>query len=428
MSGDLTDSGGIPRDCTRLAAAAAVALLISAARPALAASNFSPYATFGYEHDSNIFLAPSDAADLAPAGITGLGDSILDYKAGLSSEMDFGPDSFTLDGSATRDQYDRFSYLSHYEYLLDANLHWQLTRVVEATFLYDQSRYMPSFTYTLTTALLLDTDRMADVAVRVLVTPEWRLDLTPVVHEVTTPLPGFSDFKLVEKTGVVGIDYLGLGRLTAGLQFTDDIGRYEEIADATRYTQHEFDFTANYRVSGFSTFSANAGYTSRNSEVNPADSVPVPVGLGDVAGYAGIVGKTSGATGSLTYARQITGKTSATLSIFRRVDSYIAGANPEIGTGGTVGLTWKADPKFTLGLTGGFTRDQIKGGLIEAEEAGAFNRTDNTKTAGFEVRYLALSWLTVRPYVSWAKASSSFALGNYSVTIFGIDVTGRLRW
>jgi len=409
----------------RSATVAAAALLAGAAQPALAATFFSPFATLGYEHNSNVFMRPSSAPPFAAQGITALGDTILDYEAGLGSELDFGPDRLTLDASATRDQYDRFSFLNHYEYLFDGDFDWRLGPVVDGTATFEQTRYMAPFTNTFTTSLLLNTDRTASVAVRVLMTPEWRLDLTPQLNEVDTPLPGFPDFKLTETSGAAGLDYLGFGKLTAGVLFTADRGRYEGIAAATRYQQREFDLTANYKVSGFSSLAASAGYTSRNSQVNPADSIPAPAGVGAFAGYAGTVGTTSGATGALTYERQFTGKTSGHISVFRRVESYAAGANPEIGAGGEVGLTWKADPKITVSLTYGLARDQIEGGLIVVNIA---NRTDRTQTAAFDVRYAALSWLTVRPYVNWNKAISTFTLGNYTATIFGVDVTGRLRW
>jgi len=400
------------------------ALLAGKAHPVLAATFFSPFATLGYQHNSNVFMRPSSAPAFTAEGITALGDSILDYQAGLDSELDWGADRLTLGASATRDQYDRFSFLNHYEYRFDGNLHWQLTRVIDGTVMYEQTHYMPPFTDTLTTALLLDTDRTAKLAIRVLMTPEWRLDLTPELHQDSTPVPGFPDFKLRETTGVTGLDYLGFGKLTAGLQFSYDNGRFEGITEATHYQQRELDLTANYKVGGFSTFSGSAGYTSRDSEPDSADSVQAGA-AGTFAGYAGTIGTTSSATGSLSYWRQITGKTSVTLSVFRRVDSYIAGANPEVGTGGTVGVIWQADPKFTLSLDYGLTRDQIKGGLILVN---AVNRTDRTQTTEFEVRYLALSWLTIRPYLDWDKASSTFMLGNYSATIFGVDVTGRLHW
>jgi hypothetical protein len=439
VSGDLRDSGPgrVPgartapgtghtaHDGGRFALLAATVLLVGAAQPALAANVLNPFVTAGYEYDSNVFMRPSSIPAFAAEGITALGDSILDYEVGLNSVLNLGADQLTLEASGTHDQYHRFSFLSHNEYAVDANLRWHLTRIVDGTVTYEQHRYMPPFTYTLTTALLLDTDRTLEVPIHVLVMPEWRLDLTAELDQDTTPVPGFADFKLFDKTGVVGLDYLGFGRLTAGLQFSDGDGRYDGIAAATRYQQREFDLTANYKVSGFSKFTASAGYTNRNSEADPADSVQAPVGADAFAFYAGSVGKTSGATGALSYSRQFTGKTSATLSIFRSVDSYAAGANPELSTGGTVGVTWKADPKFTLAFNYTLTRDQIKGGLIVLNTV---NLADRSQTTEFEVRYLALSWLTLRPYVNWAKATSTFVLGNYSATIVGVDVTGRLQW
>jgi len=413
---------GTPQDCTRFALAAAGALLVAAAQPALAASGFHPCATVGYEHNSNVFMRPSSAPPFAAEGISALGDSTLNYEAGLGSELDWGADRFTLDASAKRDQYDRFSFLNHYEYLVDANLHWLSLGIVDGTLTYDQTHYLAPFTDTFTTALLLDTDRTAKAAVRILVTPQWRLDLTPELHQNDTPVPRFAGFKLHDTTGIAGLDYLGFGKLAAGLQFTYDKGRYEGIAAATRYQQREFDLTAHYKVGGFSTFSASAGYTSRNSEPNPVDSVPAPAGGGIAAGFVGAAGRTSSSTGSLSYERQFTGKTRGTLSLFRRVDSYAGGANPEISTGGAVSVTWQADPKIRVNLDYGLTRDQIRGGLVVLA---AGNRTDKTQTAKLEVHYDALSWLSARPYLTWSKATSTLTLGNYSGWILGVDVTAR---
>lgn len=438
LSGHLTLSGGtrapgaaplevVPGSLSalkRLGMAAALSWVAAAAQPASAATTFSPFASVEYQHNSNVFEIPGLDPAYEAAGITALGDSIENYEAGLNSRLDWGADSLTLIGQATREQFDRFSFLDHTEYRFNADYLWRLGAIVDGNVIYAQRRYMAAFTNTLSTALLLNTDKSAIAAVRVLMTPEWRLDLTPEFHQVDTPVPGFRGFALQEKIGVAGVDYLGFGKLTAGVQFTYDSGRYTGIEDATRYDERSVDLTASYRVSGFSSFNASAGYSSRDSEPNPADSVAAQPGV-PVVGYDGTVGTTSGATGSLTYHRQITGKTSADLKVFRRVDSYVAGANAEIGTGAAFGMSWKADPKITAGLNFGLQRDQIKGGLVVVNTT---NRTDNNKYAQFEVRYAALTWLTIRPYVNWQKATSTFRPGNYSATILGIDVTGRLRW
>lgn len=404
--------------------AAAVLLAITQAPLARAADSFSPFATVAFEHNSNVFMRPSSAPPFAASGITALGDTIEEYGGGLSAELDFGPDKLKLDGKATRDEYDQFSFLDHTEYNFGAHLDWQLGPMVDGTASYVQSRYLTPFTETLSTQLLLETEQTATATVRITVNPLWRIDLTPGLHRLDTPVPGFPGFALRETTGAAELDYLGFGRLTTGLEYEYDQGRYEGIVGATKYDQGDVDLTASYKVSGLSSFSASAGYTRRDSELNVAGSVPAPVGT-TYGGFAGTTGTTSGATGSLSYHRQLTGKTSTDLSIFRSVESYTAGANPEVATGGSVAVNWKADPKFTFNLSYSLARDEIQGGLIVIN---TINRTDRTQTATFGVRYAALSWLAIHPYVDWTRAISNFTLGNYSQTIVGIEVTALLSW
>jgi hypothetical protein len=412
---------------TRAGTASAALLLALVGSPfGCAATSISPFATVGIEHDSNVFMRPSGEPPFLAGGVTGLGDTMQDYEAGVDAELDWGSDRLTLSGTGTRDDYNRFSFLDHTEYRFGGNLDWRLGPIVDGTASYRQDRYMAPFSETFSTELLLDTERTASTTVRVRVSPMWRVDLTPELHQLDSPLPGFPDFTLHETTGTAELDYLGLGRLTAGLQYEYDQGRYADIVGATRYDQRDANLTASYKVSGLSTFSASAGYAVRDTEPNPADNVPSPAGSGIVfGGYTGTIGRTSSGTGSLGYTRQLTGKTSATISFFRRVDSYAAGANPEIATGGSVGADWRADPKFIVHASYSLTHDQVQGGLVIV---GLNNRTDRTQAARIDVRYSALSWLTIRPYLDWNKAVSTFTLGNYSQTIVGIDVTGRLNW
>lgn len=390
---------------------------------ARAATNISPFATVSLEHDSNVFMRPASAPPLEAQGITALGDTIQQYEAGLTSEFDWGAERLRLDGDGTRALYDRFSFLDYSGYRFGGTLDWRASPVIDGSVSYDQHRYIAPFTQTLSTQLLLDTDRTAKATVRVLVTREWRLDLTPEFDQFDTPLPGYPDFRLRENVGTAGIDYLGFGRLTAGLRFHYSQGRYSGIAGATRYDQRESDLTTSYKLGGFSTFSANAGYTVRDTEANPAGDV-ANAGSG-FAGYAGAIGRTSAFTGSLSYRRQLTAKTSAHLSLSRTLGSYAAGANPEVGTGGAVGLDWKADPKFTVAADYSLTREQIQGGLIVA---GVTNRSDYARWGRVSIRYAALSWLAIRPYVIWQRQTSTFLLGNFSSTIVGIDFTSHLRW
>lgn len=411
---------------SKAALGAAILIGCGGAHPARAVPFISPFATAGIERDSNVFMRPTNTPLFVANGITTLADTIETYEGGLDSEFDWGRDTLTLDGDALQENYDRFSFLDHYEYRLAGDLDWHLGPVVETELVYNQSRFMAPFTETLALGLFVDTQRVASAMVRVLVTPKWRVDLTPGLDQIDTPLPGFPDFRRSERTGTAGLDYLGFGRLTAGLQLEYIQGHYSGIVRATRYTQRDADVTASYQLSGLSELDASVGYTRRGTEANPTDSLPAtPANSGYFGGFAGAVGTVSGVNGTLDYKRQITGKTSGTLSLYRHVQSYTGSPNPEISTGGAIGAEWVADAKITVDLDYSLAQNQIQGGLVAANFV---NRTDRVQHAAFDVRYLAISWLTIRPYVNWEHSSSSFTLGNYSATIVGIDVTGRLRW
>lgn len=411
-----------------VAVAASVAMLgCGVAHLAYAAQNIpphiTPFATVTVEHNSNVFMRPSDAPALAAQGITALSDTIQQYEGGVDAEFEWGPETLKLRGRGRRDIYHRFSFLDHTEYHVSGILGWQFGSVVNGTVLLKQSRVMAQFADTLSTQLLLNTERTALATVRVRVTPQWRIDLTPTYYELKTPLPQFPDFRLREDRAVAGLDYLGFGRLTAGLEFGYTQGRYAGIVGATQYDQRGANFTASYKVTGFSAFKGSVGYTWRDTRPNVVDAVPgSAVGAGVFAGYVGTIGKTSSATGSVSYSREITGKTSAYVSLYRRVESYAAGANPEIGTGGSLGVTWRVDPKFRVNLGYSLTQEKIQGGLLIA---GVINREDRIQWARAAVRYAVLSWLRIQPFVIWEKETSTFRLGNYTATIAGLDITAR---
>src|SRR5260370_9678437 len=130
--------------------------------------------------------------------------------------------------------------------------------------------------------------------------------------------------------GISGsLNYLGIRKLTAGLREDFLTGAYHHIVAATKYHQYTTELTANYAITGFSSFEGQLGYTQRhNTLVNSADALAPGVGTG------GVVGTTSGLTGALGFRRQLSVKTSVSLRVFRAVNSYVAGATSYIGTAG----------------------------------------------------------------------------------------------
>ena len=62
------------------------------------------------------------------------------------------------------------------------------------------------------------------------------------------PLPQYPDFHLRETWGSAAVEYLGIAKLTAGLQADYVSGVYSGMADATQYHQDSAEFTAAYSV------------------------------------------------------------------------------------------------------------------------------------------------------------------------------------
>lgn len=385
---------------------------------ASALTDFSPYALVGVEHNTNVFARPSDVPPFASSGNTQLGDTFERYVAGLDAWFAWSREKLSLEASGERFEYGRFDALDHYEHKLDGRFDWHLGSLLDGVFEYTDSRQMQALADTLSDQLELQNDRSATATVRTLVTPRWRIDVAPKWHELDSPLPQYPNFGLREKGAAGSLNYLGINKLTAGVRVEYTDGSYHQIVAATKYHQTTTQATADYAVTGLSSFTGQLGYTTRsNSLVDPAEA---PTGS---AGLGGVVGNTSALTGLLGFRRQLSVKTSLSLSVFREVDSYVAGANSELGTGGDATLTWDPDVKFSIAAHYRHATQSIKGTLAIADFQ---NRTDHSNIADLYVKYHVTRWLTLRPYVSRDQRSSNFKQADYTSVRFGVDLTARL--
>jgi hypothetical protein len=402
-----------------VATASLCAGILLLAPRAWALTDFTPYATVGFEHNSNVFARPGGEPPFPATGNTRLGDTIERYLLGVETWFAWDRNRLTLDAQGQRFQYNSFGQLSHYEHKLDGKFDWHLSALVDGSLEYEDQRQMQSLADTLSDQLEIQHDRTATATVRLHATPSWRIDLQPKWHELDSPLPLYPQFGLREKAAAVSLNYLGINKLTAGLRVEYTDGAYHQIVAATKYHQTTAELTADYAVTGLSSFDGQLGYTRRsNALLNPAEA---PTGS---AGLGGVVGDTSALTGTLGFRRRLSVKTAVDLSLFREVDSYVAGANSEIGTGGDAGITWDPDVKFSFRLHYRLSDQSIQGQLAIANFA---NRSDRSQLVEFYVKYYARKWLTLRPYVTRNQRSSNFRDANFTATLVGVDLTARLQ-
>jgi hypothetical protein len=387
--------------------------------PASAVTQWIPIATGGVEYNSNVFSLPGGTVPTTPPGNTQLGDVIGTVLGGINTDSLWGGDHLQLNLQGERFDYAHFTALSHNEYRLGGNFDWFSGPLLDGTLSFTQARTMTAPADTLSEQLEIQVDKVATATFRLGLTPVWRLDFAPRWHQLESPLPDYPDFGLHEAFAAASLNYLGIAKLTAGARFEYGDGIYHGIVGATRYHQTTAGFTAQYAVTGLSSFNGQVGYTNRNSSfVNPADAAAtIPVAAG-----GGTIGTTSTLTGSLGVHRQISVKTSVDFKLFREVDSYVAGANSEIGTGGSISAQWSPDFRFDIAARYSMETEDIQGDLATFN---VLNRTDHVRSAGLDVRYHATHWLTLRPYFSRDQRSSSLYLANYSMNQVGLDLIAK---
>ena len=397
---------------TCLAAACGAGVL----QPARADVDLSPYSTTTLEHNSNVFGRPSNDPPLATAGYYAFGDTIERALAGTVGDFAWEDDKLTLTVEGRHDNYDRFTMLNHNEYRIDGKFEWHWTSLLDGTVSYQQTKSMAPLIDTLAEQLSLNREKTAAVLIHINLAPQWRLDLNPKAHQLDAPLPPlYPDFHVRDGGGSATLNYLGISKLTAGVRMEYDGGTYYDITDATHYHQTSEELTVDYAQSGFSTFSADVGYTQRTSVLT---GQMVASAVTPAAALAGGAGSTDGVAGSLSYRRNISNQTSFSLRAFRTIQSYVAGANSEVETGGDISLNWNPDVKFAVSLDYSQSHQAILGTL---EIVGFSNWADRVRHAALGVKYFAFPWLTVRPYASYDTRGSNFQLANYSANVVGVD-------
>ena len=370
---------------------------------AFAQLNLTPYLASSYQYNSNVFdLSPRAQADARAAGsYSGASDQVLRNIVGLNVDERWSRQHFFLKAESRRFNYVRFSRLDHNEYLLNGGLDLTLTSVLNGTLNVSQERRMAAFADRNTTQLTLERERIAEGTFNFLLSPEWAVVGGARSRDLYSPLPNIPKFGLTETSGQAGIKYLGIRRFTAGIEGEYLAGSFSGTPDRETFRQQTVQFTTTYEVSGLSTFNTQLGYTRRRDDF-------------------GAGGTTSAFTGDLGYRRVFTGKTSADLHVFRRVNSYVAGANSVIDTGASVGAEWKPTAKITVNFAYTWTQSKFQG----QPAPGVFNpgRSDRFQDVLLKAEYQALYWLSVRPMVEYQDRHSNVELARYKAFVTLIEL------
>jgi hypothetical protein len=372
---------------------------MAAPNAVMAELTMDPYATAHIEHDSNVFLVPNSAVQLAERGYSTLADTDTRYVAGLTSVYLWSLQSLTGNFEFRRLNYVHFTALDHNEYSGNLKLAWKLATLMDGLLEVRRDRSAASFAASDSTQLTLNTSTNAAAKMNLKISPDWRLEGGANFSKLEAPLLLYPDFVDRQVGSQLGIRYVGVANLSYGLTFEHISGKYENAPQVGPYTQSSGEFRLNYSVSGSSKLNAGIGYTRRDQSAGE--------------------GNVSAVTGQLGYNRQLTGKTSLDLQVTRAVNSYVAAGGSEVDTTASAGLNWQATYKVGASLTGSYTHSSFVGQAIP--NSVATGRVDHGKAAALNVKYQALRRLQFRGYLKWQTRNSVVQAYDFNDTIVGLE-------
>ncbi|WP_299692205.1 outer membrane beta-barrel protein [Hydrocarboniphaga sp.] len=365
-----------------------------------------PYGSAQYEFHSNLLEVSGPSEAEAERGDRKESDSVYQAKAGIEATVTAGQQQVEVDGEYRRLEYAHFDDLNHDEYKFGGRFAWKLGAHTDGNIDYRQEHRIASFADLGTSKLTEQTDRRASALLGYDVTPSWRVEAGAGRTESELPLSDDPEFKLKDTSGSVEVKYTGLAGFSVGVLTEYHDGQYDgNLEHRLDYQQGTVQLTSDYDVSGMSHLRARIGGTQRHEDADNGDS-----------------GKLSGFTGSLAYTRTLSAKTRVETEIFRRVESYVAGASALISTGGSLGLGWTPTPKTAVGARYEFIHSAFKGD--GSEDSG---RSDDYGTATLDLSYQALHWLTLRPFASYRDRNSNVDTESFDDMMLGAELLLRFE-
>jgi len=369
-----------------------------------AKTTFEPFAEVQYEYNSNLFEESGDREALEQRGTEERSDSAVTGVAGFRSGFEWSRQQLQFDAEGRRVEYDRFSSVDHDEHRIAAAYLWRLGSVLDGDIRYTNERRLASFADLDTSLPSLQRERNLEAGANLMVTPKWRVEAGGGRHWLELPLPEYPSFQLVEDKADLALKYVGFASVSAGILVQYVEGEYSGVPDASSFDETTVQFTAEYVRDEQNRVNGSLGYSSRQEDSTGQD--------------------TYGLTGSLGYTRAISGKTSFSAELFRRVSSYSAGANSLTETGVSTGLVWRPSGKTRvegqyLWTRSVFEQDSISGASAQA------GRQDYRSSVRLDVGWDARRWLNLALFGEYRDRHSDQPDQGYNANIVGLRVRAQ---
>jgi hypothetical protein len=396
---------------------AAIAVLAACGiAPAMAQVDLSAGASVGIEYNSNpVEFSTAEAASFVAGGKKYVDDQALDLTANVAAMVGSqGPFVLNVQAMYNHVESRRFDELGHDEYSYMGSLDWKPGQLVDFTLAAEQFRDPIRQADTNSQAVTQKTTTNARATVRLHPTPRLQLAVTPGWIRIDLPLQEAPDYKFRERNGTASLTYLNPGRLAPGVEYIQSRSRNSNIGLATRYRQEVIRGTLNYQATGFSLFTLTAGYTTRTTDlVTPSTDPRIQV----------VEGTDSAFTGTLSYQRKFSPKTTINISAFRDLQQYEAGTNTTVGTGFNAGVVWSPTRRISIGLDS----QSVWSTIEDLRVAGTtVQRKDLLRSYTVGASYAFARQLSMRGYFTRRVRNSTLSIAQFNSTIAGLELIFKI--
>ena len=355
----------------------------------------TPHAEAGVEHTDNLFLTPSDPAQLALTARPLAADTISTLLVGIEIRKDALDSSAYARGETRRMYYKEFTDLNHdeYEVMLGYTFGSLKGNHLSAD-LGAGRKLVPFVTLASDNSFAIEKQRSARLSGQVQVGELGRFDALAERHDLHSPVPGAPDYAVAEDVGSLGFTRGALESLEYGARVQYLRGHYSGQLNISDYTQWVPQLFFKREVKRLLTLNVQLGGVRRTQE-------GLPTATGVVGGA------------DLHY--QFTPRTSAYVGVARSVNGYYASAGSQVDTNLNGGLSWAATYRLTLAAD----YSHVHSGLDVA--GGAGGRSDNYQLGTVSLNWQPSRWVTIRAYARKQKRDSTDALYVFDATGEGVS-------
>ncbi len=389
-------------------------VFIGVANPVIAVEeNADVYAFSNVSRVDNLFRLADDTEALNVLGTTNRDDTLTTIGVGGHLKIPVSRQRYTIEGELRRTSYSRFDQLNNSNGEIKAAWDWQVGSLWSGQLGYDYREAISDFTEFQQQVKDTQKRNRAYFSGTFHFHPRWWATVGLDTFDTSFDRRSTLDRRESSVFGEVLFATRADTRVGISIRETSgDIDALEDIGPGVgaQFVSNDYDEStinaiAIWEVSGISTLRAELGRTERDHD---------QVGERDF----------NGATGSVTYQRQVSGKTDVDISVFRRTTTRDEISSLVVTQGFSINPKWRITPKLRFDGVLSYEEGDFEGSALDAAN---FNTVRKDEVTTFRGRLNYQFKRKISFFVGFSNESRDSNEANTEFDFYAVDVGARIR-